>query len=224
MASIPGITEHFFPRALVNAYVVDADVPTVIDAGTPGPRGILKAIRKAGFEPTDIGRILLTHRHADHASNAAALARLTGAAVHISPADAPFLTEGREQPRPKPATRMGQGLVPYVKIALPWALDRSPAQASLADDATVGPFRVIATPGHTAGHVSLLWEQRGVLFTGDAAANLTGVGPHPASDDPDVARQSFRRLADLDFEGACFGHGRTIASGAAAKFRSAATR
>jgi len=218
---LPGVFELFFPRAIVNAYVVLADVPTIIDTGTPGGAGRIRSmLAKAGVAERDVGRILLTHRHADHASNAVDLARTTGATVHVSPADAPYFEGGREQPRPRPATALGRLLVPYVKVALPWTLDALAVEPSLSDSATVGPFRVIATPGHTEGHVSILWEQRGILFTGDAAANLTGVGPHPAADDPEQAEASFATLAGYEFESACFGHGRTLKTGARAKFHS----
>ncbi|MDP9383670.1 MAG: MBL fold metallo-hydrolase [Actinomycetota bacterium] len=221
--AIPGISAVLFPKAVVNAFVVLADVPTLIDTGTPGGAAkLLRAVEAAGVRPGDVGRILLTHRHADHVGNAAELARATGAEVHVSATDAAYVGEGREQPRPRPATPLGQALVPYVKVALPWRLDPVGVQPTLSDGATVGPFRVIDTPGHTAGHVSLLWDERGVLFTGDAAANLTRVGPHPASDDPDRARESFRRLAALEFDAACFGHGRSIASGARRRFEAAA--
>lgn len=224
MSKLPGITAVFYPKAIVNAFVVEADVPTLIDTGTPGGADkLLAAARAAGHEPRSIGRILVTHRHADHASNAAALAGLTGAEVHVSPVDAPFVTQGTEQPKPKVATLLGRALVPYVSLALPWRLDAVAAQADLTDGARIGPFRVLATPGHTAGHVSLLWEERGVLFTGDAAAHLTSVGPHPAADDPATARESFQRLAGEAFGAACFGHGRTIASGAGEAFRAAAS-
>ncbi len=217
---IPDVFEVFFAKALVNAYVVRADVPTLIDTGTPGAaRRLVKALRDSGHEPTEVGRILLTHRHADHASNAAELAALTGAEVHISPGDAPFVVEAREQPRPSAATPLGRGLVPYVKVALPWTLDAVAAQPTLVDGATIGPFRVVETPGHTSGHISLLWAERGILFTGDAAANITGVGPHPAADDPEQARATFDRLGDLEFEAACFGHGRTLRSAARKRFR-----
>ena len=117
---------------------------------------------------------------------------------------------------------MGRVLVPYVKVALPWALPPVAVQETLSDGESVGPFRVIATPGHTAGHVSLLWQERGLLFAGDAAANLTGVGPHPAADDPAQARDSFRGLAERDFESAVFGHGRTVRSRAVEAFSAAA--
>jgi len=221
--SIPGVTAILFPRAVVNAFLVEADVLTVVDTGTVGSAGkVVAALRRLGHDPRDVGRIVVTHRHSDHAGNAAELARASGAEVHMSPGDAPYLAEGREQPRPRPATRLGRLMVPYVERALPWRLEPAAVRQTLVDGAALGPFRVVETVGHTAGHVSLLWPERGILFTADAAAHLTTVGPHPAADDPARARESFRRLAGLDFDVACFGHGRSIARGAAAAFRAAA--
>ena len=87
---LPRITVFSFPRAVVNAFLVEADVLTLIDTGTPGGTAkILAGIRGAGHSERDLKRILLTHRHSDHAANAAELARITGATVHCSPVDAP---------------------------------------------------------------------------------------------------------------------------------------
>lgn len=217
---LPGVTMLTFPKALVNAFLVKADVLTLIDTGTPGGTDkLVSAIRSGGHGERELGRILLTHRHSDHASNAAELAQITGAEVQCSPADAPFIREGIEQPRPRAATPLGRVMVPYVKIALPWKLRGVAARESLTEGARIGPFQVIATPGHTAGHISLLWEERGILFAGDAAAHITSVGPHPAADDPATAKQSFASLSDHDFDVACFGHGRPLTRGAAAQFR-----
>ncbi len=217
---LPGVAEVLFPRAVVNAFIVNADVLTLIDTGTPGAAATLvKALRRLNRQPSDIARILITHRHGDHAGNVAELARLSGAEVHVPPADEPFLSERREQPKPRVATPLGRAMLPYVSVALPWEVEPVNAQPTLSDGASIGPFRVVETPGHTAGHVSLLWEERRILFTGDAAAHLTALGPHPVADDPELARKSFRHLGDLEFDAACFGHGRAIRSGAAAQFR-----
>lgn len=221
---VPGVVEVLFARALVHAYIAWADVPTLIDTGTPGAaKTLITALETSDLRPEDIGRIVLTHAHADHAGNAAQLAQLSGAEVHVSPDTAPFVREGSEQPRPQVATPLGSLMVPYVKAALPWHVAAVEVHETLLEGARVGPFRVLDTPGHQAGHVSLLWEERGVLFAGDAAANITALGPHPAADDPVLARESFERFGHEEFETACFGHGRALSAAAAGRFRATAT-
>ena len=77
------------------------------------------------------------------------------------------------------------------------------------------------TPGHTAGHIAYLWPKHGgVLFVGDALANLRGkLGHAPVGADWDEVVVSAKRLAQLDFQTAVFGHGRVMHQGAAAAFR-----
>ncbi|MBV9197995.1 MAG: MBL fold metallo-hydrolase [Solirubrobacterales bacterium] len=216
---LPDVFEALFPKALVHAFVVRADVPTLVDTGTPGDVARIEAAANAaGLGVDDIRRILVTHPHADHAGNAAELAQRTGAEVHVSPAAAPYVRDGHKQALPRAATPLGRAMVPYVTLALPWRVAPVDARPTLADGAAVGPFRVIDTPGHQIGHVALLWEERGVLFTGDAAANITRVGPHPAAENPTEALASFRRLRDAGFTAALFGHGRALRSHAARSF------
>ena len=72
---------------------------------------------------------------------------------------------------------------------------------------------MIPTPGHTAGHCSVLLEERGVLFTGDALVNFDyasgerGVTLHRFNEDRAAARKSLDVLADLDAGTLLFGHG-----------------
>jgi glyoxylase-like metal-dependent hydrolase (beta-lactamase superfamily II) len=78
------------------------------------------------------------------------------------------------------------------------------------------------TPGHTAGHLSFLYPSKRVLFVGDAAANYLGrLGPPFGlySEDHDAVRASIATIAALDFDVACFGHGRVLKGGANARFR-----
>lgn len=220
---VPGIFEVLFPKAVVHAFIVLADVPTLIDTGTPGGAGsIERALHRAGLAANDVQRIILTHAHADHAGNASALARSSGAQVHASPATASFVSRGAQQSTPQAATPLGRAMVPYVKVALPWSVEPVQVQPTLVEAGRVGPFRVLETPGHQVGHVSLLWEERGVLLCGDAAANVTRVGPHPAAEDPAQARASFRRLGSENFGVALFGHGRALTTKAARRMQSAA--
>ncbi len=148
---MPDVVEVLFPKALVNAFVVEADVLTLIDTGTPGGvPAMLGAIRQLGRDPVEVERIILTHRHADHAANAAELAAITGAEVHVSPDDAPFVRDGLEQPRPKVATPLGHALVPYVKVALPWSLP--PCHAGAADAGRRRPRRAVPCDRHPRPH------------------------------------------------------------------------
>jgi glyoxylase-like metal-dependent hydrolase (beta-lactamase superfamily II) len=86
-----------------------------------------------------------------------------------------------------------------------------------------GGVKVIATPGHTLGHVSYFVEGHGgVLFAGDAAGHLFGRIGKPAlifTEDMALARESMRKLAAMEFETACFGHGTVLKGRANVEFR-----
>jgi glyoxylase-like metal-dependent hydrolase (beta-lactamase superfamily II) len=91
--------------------------------------------------------------------------------------------------------------------------------SSFADGAVLdvaGGLRVIHTPGHTPGHVSLLHQPSGVLVTGDSVFNVRGLRYSPRSFCTDIrlSRQTADRLADETFEVAAFTHGAEIRSGA----------
>ena len=85
----------------------------------------------------------------------------------------------------------------------------------------------VAAPGHTPGSVTLHLPEPRVLVTGDAVAR-TPDGEHVIlgvfNTDPAQAAESFERLAALDIEIACFGHGEPVAQGAGAELRVAARR
>src|SRR3972149_1749448 len=69
------------------------------------------------------------------------------------------------------------------------------------------------TPAHTPGHLAfLLARDGGVLFAGDAAANVIRLGMPIGmfTADREQAKESVRKLAALEFEVACFGHGRVL--------------
>lgn len=76
-----------------------------------------------------------------------------------------------------------------------------------------GRPRVIPTPGHTAGHCSVLLGDRGVLFSGDAMVNFDyasgkpGLSLHRFNEDRDGAIRTLDRLGGLEAEIVLFGHG-----------------
>jgi glyoxylase-like metal-dependent hydrolase (beta-lactamase superfamily II) len=84
----------------------------------------------------------------------------------------------------------------------------------------LGGLEVLHTPGHTGGHLAFRWPRGGVLFAGDAGANMWNrLGIAPLNEDDEAAWSSFARLARMEFSTACFGHGRVISRDAADRFR-----
>ncbi len=92
--------------------------------------------------------------------------------------------------------------IPQIELARPIA----PAQ----DGDEIFGLRVIATPGHTAGHISLLDPAGSTLLTGDAITNIGGeraFPPAPFGEDAVARLESIRKLGTLGFEHALFAHG-----------------
>ena len=81
-------------------------------------------------------------------------------------------------------------------------------------------LRIVATPGHTLGHVSVLDEVGGILVAGDALGTVGGVlaGSNPQfTEDAAAAKATIAKLGALRFETLLVGHGDPITSGAAAQ-------
>jgi glyoxylase-like metal-dependent hydrolase (beta-lactamase superfamily II) len=143
--------------------------------------------------------LILTHWHFDHAGSAEAVAALApGATLYAGGPDIPMLMAGSPDFGVPPLRRT-------VK--------------SVADGDEVFGLRVIATPGHTLGHISLLEPVGSTLFAGDAVFNLQGVltGSVPAfTADLVQAGKSVQKLAGLGFQRLNVAHGLAITDGAAA--------
>ena len=57
---------------MVNAFIIEDDGLTLVDTGYKNSTDkIFESIRKAGKNPNDIKRVILTHSHPDHAGSAA---------------------------------------------------------------------------------------------------------------------------------------------------------
>ncbi len=210
------------PAALVNCFLIadDDGTLTLVDAGLKGAeRKVIAALAELGRRPEDVRRLVLTHAHADHAGGLAGVRRATGGRVLVHDRDAAHVREGRV-PQRDPGTLGGRLL-----NRLPGGgfervdVDETFADGTLLDVA--GGLRVVHTPGHSPGHVSLLAERTGVLLTGDAVFNVRGLRYSPKSFCTDVrlSRESAARLGELDFGVAAFTHGAEVTRDARAALR-----
>jgi glyoxylase-like metal-dependent hydrolase (beta-lactamase superfamily II) len=219
---VPGLWQ--VKISFVNAYLLGTPEGLVlIDTGIPGSAPtILDAIRSIGQAPTDIHQILLTHCHVDHAGSLAALKQITGATAAMHPLDAAMVRTGNAKRPLKAAPGLANALISRLILLMASSkIDPTEIEHEISDgDTLVGGLKAIHVPGHCAGQLAFLWPQHGgVLIAADAAANVFGLGLSPMYENLADGLDSLKKLAALDFEVACFGHGKVIPSNASALFR-----
>jgi glyoxylase-like metal-dependent hydrolase (beta-lactamase superfamily II) len=148
----------------------------LIDTGHPIERlSLLGQLWAAGVRmPGDLTAVLLTHRHADHAGNAAFLRKRFGARVICHENDAGVLS-GKTLPPRMLRDRGEQAVAGRQRFYERWLCayeDRAPAFSDVDEVFEEGAwrwgFQVIPVPGHTEGSIMLYHEPTATLFSGDA--------------------------------------------------------
>jgi glyoxylase-like metal-dependent hydrolase (beta-lactamase superfamily II) len=201
---------------LVNTIVLRDDDGriTLVDTGYKyAPDKILAALRLIGAGPKDVTRILLTHAHSDHAGGVAKLAGATGAGVLVHIDDAVYVREGRA-PDFDRSQLLGRILRNGGRFG-------ATEVAEVVHDGQVldiaGGLRVVHTPGHTPGHISLLHEPTRLLVTGDSIWNMRSRRTWPIGGlctSFAQNRTTAAVLGDLDYDLVAFTHGPEIRQGA----------
>jgi glyoxylase-like metal-dependent hydrolase (beta-lactamase superfamily II) len=195
---------------------------TLVDCGLKrAPARIVAGLADIGKHPRDVTRIILTHAHPDHAGGARAMLDATGVAgVDAHESDAEFMRRGAAPPRDT-STTSGR-----IFERLPTSgFDPIPVTSVLKDGDLIpvaGGIRVVHTPGHTPGHVSLLHESSGVLITGDSIFNIASRRTWPLAAFCTSFAQSKATaaiLADLEYGIAAFTHGPEIRDHARERIR-----
>ncbi|MDO9066024.1 MAG: MBL fold metallo-hydrolase [Chloroflexota bacterium] len=218
MEIVPGV--HLLQFTFVNVFLIDTGDPLVmVDAGIPGSgRQILSYLMDLRRLPADLEAIAITHCHFDHVGALAVLSRATGAQVCASQTDAAVISGQARQFRPplnRPVRFLGRALGAFVKPAAV-RVDRI-----LRDGDRVGPLVVVASPGHTLGHLCYYWPEPRTLFAGDSMVTQPRLrGPlEDFTEDMAEAHRSLRRLSELDVETLCVSHGAPILAGAGVQLR-----
>jgi glyoxylase-like metal-dependent hydrolase (beta-lactamase superfamily II) len=190
---------------------IEGDRAVIVDAATPGRAGAVWAALETMVIPRQsVAQIWLTHGDIDHIGSAGALKAGTGAQVVAHQDDVPLI-EGRATRELGPVR--GVGILQWLATRLLGLFMRSdPVTVDLPieDGDMLGRWRVVHTPGHTAGSVCFFHPERRIAIVGDAINHRGGVlRPPPAIFTPDMkaAHESVRRIAELDFDVCCFGHG-----------------
>ena len=176
----------------VSAYVLArGERAAVVDTGVAGSAADIEAsLGLLGLGWGAVDHVILTHLHGDH----------VGSMTEVMDAAASATAHAGE--------------ADLLSIASPRAIE------SVADGDEVFGLRIVATPGHTAGHICVYDEEAALLVAGDA---LTGTGGGVGgavpnfSDDMVAADASVRKLAALRIDTVLFGHGEPVIGGAGAQ-------
>jgi hydroxyacylglutathione hydrolase len=202
---------HLIPRVRgANAYLVkrDDDI-TIVDTGLPGnARKIVDYVQSIGCHPSHVKTIVLTHSDMDHAGSVARLKEETNAKVAIHEADGPRLS-GEKEPK---AVKGVLGLFLHVMSAV-MRFNRMKPDVLLKDSDIIDGLIVIHTPGHTDGSICLYLPGR-VLFVGDSLLTddkqMLSLPRKSMSTDIDRAKESIRKISELEYSVLLPGHGRPI--------------
>lgn len=223
MEVVPGL--HWVERIWdTKVYVLlDGDRVVLVDAATPGRAGaVWRYLDSLGYPPEAVDEIWLTHGDIDHMGSVAALKAGSGAGVVAHRYDAPLI--GRRTDRELGPVRLAQPYQHLFNWAIRWLFQYEPAvvDRTVEDGDDLGGWRVVHTPGHTAGSVCFYHPQGKIAIVGDAINHRRGrLGAPPPMFTPDMsqAHASIHKIAALDIEVCCFGHGPPLMDNAQQRLR-----
>jgi glyoxylase-like metal-dependent hydrolase (beta-lactamase superfamily II) len=184
--------------AISNCYLLLGHRPVLVDTGTPGDlKRILATLKQHRIEISRLALILLTHGHSDHAGCAAELRRRSGAPVAIHVGDAQLARTGQNGVLAAQATA-GRLIRPFVNEPFEGFEPDIVFREGLSFEPYGIRGRVVPTPGHTAGSVSLVLAN-GEALIGDVLRGSL-LWPHTARpayfcNDPELNGRSLIRLA-----------------------------
>jgi glyoxylase-like metal-dependent hydrolase (beta-lactamase superfamily II) len=211
-----------FKNAINVLLLENDDGWTLVDTGVAGSVERIKgAITSLGSGPQDLKRIFVTHQHDDHTGGLKGLLEWAPEAEVGSTAHEADVISGRRGLDP-PSNAFFRRMVRNTKPP------GVPVGKVLREGDIVSGFRLISTPGHTLGHVSLLRDSDGLLLTADAFGCLPRrirVGVRKAlSTDPPLAKRSAQKLLAQDFTTVVMAHGPVLRSGVREKLQGAVER
>jgi hydroxyacylglutathione hydrolase len=191
----------FIPNS-VNAYLI-GDV--LVDAGTRrSGKGILRDL-----EGHEVNAHALTHAHPDHQGASHEVCEALGIPYWVPDGD----VDAAEDPSLIGERQPNHPIAQFFRKV--FTGPAHPVDRVLREGDDVAGFKVISTPGHSAGHVVFWRESDRMLVIGDVLTNMDVVTGIPGlrlpknflTPDPARNRESAKQLGPLEPELVVFGHG-----------------
>lgn len=177
------------PR-FVYVYLIYGEQICLIDSGVASSEQIIfDYLKETGRSPKDISLLILTHSHPDHIGSAQAVKKASGCKVAAHAAEKAWIEDVDLQARERPVPGFHSLVGGSVKVDCP-----------LQDGGVLNlggglSLRVIHTPGHSRGSISLWLPEEKTLFSADA---VPIAGDMPIYEDILESVLSIKRLKALE--------------------------
>ena len=216
-------------QKLTNVYLLEEDGKvTLFDSGSVQMAG---AIEKAAAERGGIGRIVLSHAHADHRGGASKL----GGSVICHTDEVPDV-HGDAGEHYFRFEKVGNPVVRAMAPGMLHRMDGGPLEVAdtVAEGDSIAGFEVLHLPGHAPGQIGL-WRESDRLaivadavfvfdpFTFTAIPGRARLAPPAGRPDEGAARASVRKIAALDPAEVWIGHYGPLRGDVGAQLEEAAT-
>jgi len=173
------------------------------ELGEPCFDSLAQAVEQDGFKIEDIGLVIATHSHPDHIEAAELVVEKSGALFALSREEDEFYRTmgmsffqmfGSKPPQVDPSFYLKEG------------------DLSLGAKDDKVAVKVVLTPGHSPGSISLYMEEDKILISGDVVfAGSIGRTDFPGGS-PSLLRKSIDELSQLDVEYLVPGHSTEMGS------------
>ena len=214
-SSFGGSNRSMFPVVLI-----DGNEMVLVDTGIPGQIDLfIEEAKNKGIDLNNLTKIVITHHDIDHIGSLAEMKRtFKNVKVLASKIEADYISGKKESIRLE-LSRKNFDKLPEERKAFAKNLqkmyenlDRTNVDIELTEDGLLpdcSKIKVIQTPGHLPGHISIYFEETKTLITGDAIGFWEGklaINPQHTIDMA-TAKESIKKLLDYDITNILCYHG-----------------
>ncbi|MFP4533706.1 MAG: MBL fold metallo-hydrolase [Desulfobacterales bacterium] len=212
---------HTIALGFNNCYIIRGTNPgnaVIVDSGVPNRlRTFLKGLKRIYIAPGSIKLMVLTHGHWDHTGSAQDIKKATGAKAAIHERDKDLL-EKPVKSLPPGVTLWGRIFIRIMSLFMPF-VKIPPASADITlddNDFSLDQFgvegKIVSTPGHSPGSVSVLLDSGDAFVGGDLAMNAFPLRLTPGlpilAEDMEQVKKSWRLLLERGAKTVYPGHGK----------------
>jgi hydroxyacylglutathione hydrolase len=216
-----GVSIYPIGLGFARGYVIQGEGCIMVDAGSPNQaRGFIRALERLPVQLEDIQLMVITHGHWDHIGSAKDIKEITGAKIAMYRREKDWLEKSLKV-LPPGVTPWGRIFVGMLAMLMPLVhIPAAHVDIILGDEGLslteYGiPGRVVPTPGHTMGSVSVLLET-GDALVGDLAMNEFPLRFSPGlpilADDLQRVKGSWKLLLEEGAEVVYPGHGKPFSA------------